>query len=107
MAEISYSGPAPSRKRLSDVACRFSDDYRPSCDTDAAIARKSGLTETEIVFMLDCIAEHGGLCSLGDLAVELGEARLLAKVMAVVAAGYLCIDHEALEDAGADEPYAA
>lgn len=101
MAVISISGRWPARKSLSSVRCSFSPHYSWLERSDADVARLSGLTEAEVVMALDCIAEQRGSCTLGHLRQELGEERFLAHVMALVGAGVVSIDFEALEEATA------
>lgn len=102
MAVVSFSGRSPVRKCIRDVACSFSPQYDHSCD-EAHVARMSGLTETEVVVILDCIAEHGGVCTLGDIKAEFRGGPVQAKIMALVGAGIVSIDRAALVGAAARE----
>lgn len=99
MAVISFSGRVPARKTLYDVGVCFSRDYCAPFETEAEIAHLSGLDEGEVAMALDCIAEHPNTCTLGHIMRELGEERLLMKVMALVGVGIVQVDLEALYEA--------
>lgn len=103
MAVISLSDRLPARKRLCDVACAFSV-HIPSFYVETDIARITGLTETEVTVALDCVATHGGVCTIGDIEREFSGGLVLHIVMALVGAGVLAIDMEALRTATANAP---